>query len=402
MRLLHRTLCVVALVGCSDSTALTEHALPAVQSRLAAGAANDASPRSALTPTSADLPTLMTRLEWMIGPRVEKVALPPDDYSLSSDAVHPDIACPAQVWNGRRCWLMYTPYHNGDAHYENPGLLFAADDSTWNTPPSVHNPLIPYPGPAQYNSDPDHAYDPYDRRMVQVYRVVADSSNYVMLMSTADAVHWTRPVLAFRAPLHDAVWPTLVIERDRTAKLWYVQSGVAGCNAASATVALRTANPGADSLYERAAWSAPVPVAMNIPKYVVWHIDVMPLSHNRGYLALIAAFPRGANCANSDLWIGSSADGLTWTTYNVPVLWRTMQAARGRSISTWYRGTMYEDSVSGRLHLWPSALANGQWTVYHTSVKLDALLALLQSAGPGDFQPALLAKTNRARPVDMP
>lgn len=402
MRLLLRTLCVVALVGCSDSAVPTEHPAPEIHGRLAAGTSNDASPKPALTPTTTDLASVMTRLEWLIGPRVAQVSIPPDEYSLSPDAVHPDIACPAETWNARRCWLMYTPYHNGDSHYENPGLLYAADDSTWNTPPAVHNPLIPYPGPSKYNSDPDHAFDRATRRLVQVYRVVADSSNYIMLMSTADAMHWTRPTLVFRAPSHDAVSPSLVLEPDRTARLWYVQSGVDGCNTLSATVAMRTAAPAADSSYEHAVWSRPVPVAMSIPKYVIWHIDMMPLAGSRGYLALITAFPRGTSCANSDLWIASSTDGVAWTTYAVPVFWRTMQAARARSIDTWYRGTMLEDSVAGRLHLWPSALAKGQWTVYHTSVKLGPLLDLLRSARASDFQAALLAKTNRMRPIDMP
>ncbi len=402
MRILAPTLCLLTLVGCSDAATPTERAPVVVHSHVAPGSPNDATPKSALTRTGADVAPLMTRLEGMIGPKVDQVALPADDYSNSSDAVHPDIACPGQGWNGRHCWLMYTPYHNGDAHYENPGVLYAADDTSWDTPPNVHNPLIPYPGQAAYNSDPDQAFDKTTNRMVQVYRVVGDGFNKIMLMSTPDAVHWTKPVLAFREPMHDAVSPTLVLEADRTARVWYVQSGALGCDAGSSMVAMRTASPAPDSSYEHAVWSKAVPVSMSIPNYVVWHFDVMPMSGNRGYLALIAAFPHATNCANSDLWLGWSADGLSWTTYAVPILWRTMHAARSRDISTWYRGTMYEDSVSGRLHIWPSALAGGAWTVYHTSVNLQALLDLLQSARPADFQPALLKKTNRVRAVDMP
>ncbi|HVX41265.1 MAG TPA: hypothetical protein VHB25_16980 [Gemmatimonadaceae bacterium] len=403
MRLsLGRSLCLLALAACADSTAITAHPPDDTHSRHAPGGANDAGPTATLTPNAAELAPAMTRMEWLFGGNIARVALPPDEYSRSADAVHPDISCPGAAWNARRCWLMYTPYHNGDNNYENPGLLFAASDTLWATPPDIHNPLVPYPGPARYNSDPDHVFDPATGRMVQVYRVVADASNYIMLMSTADAVHWTKPVVAFREPMHDAVSPALVIDGDRRARMWYVQAGRLGCDAGSSTVALRTAMPGPDSTYEHATWSAPVAVTMTIPKYIIWHLDVMPLSANRGFLALIAAFPRGANCANSDLWIAWSGDGVQWTTYAIPILWRTMQAARARRIDTWYRGTMYEDSTAGRLHLWPSALAQGAWTIYHTSVKLDDLLALLRSAQPADFQPALLAKTNRTRVVEMP
>src|SRR6185436_3119794 len=114
-----------------------------------------------------------------------------------------------------------------------------------------------YPGPSGYNSDPDHAFDPVTHRMVQVYRVVADSFNKIMMMSTENARTWTTPTVAFVERNHDAVSPTLVIEDDRTAKLWYVRAGARGCDAASSSILMRAATPDVNARYERSTWSSP-------------------------------------------------------------------------------------------------------------------------------------------------
>jgi hypothetical protein len=118
--------------------------------------------------------------------------------------------------------------------------------------------------------------------------------------------------------------------------------------------------------------------------YIVWHLDMLELGPGKGYLAMIAAYPKGWNCANSDIWLASSPDGIKWQTYAVPVLWRTMSAAKDRFISTWYRGTMRYDVATDTLDLWPSAMAKSTWNVYHLTVKLSDALALLAQAQPTD------------------
>src|SRR5579884_2606983 len=86
---------------------------------------------------------------------------------------------------------------------------------------------------------------------------------------------------------HDAVSPSLIINSDRSAKLWYVRAGGQGCSAAASTVALRTAQPDSGQRFEQADWSAPSPVDMVIPNYVIWHLDVTALPNDRGYVALV-------------------------------------------------------------------------------------------------------------------
>jgi hypothetical protein len=342
----------------------------------------------------------------LLGSRLATVKIPPDEFSLASDAVHPDMACPPAGWAGAgsstRCWLLYTPYKNSDASYENPGFLSAHDDTTWLTPSQVKNPIVAYPGLNKYNSDPDHAFDPRTGRLVQVYRVVADSFNKIMIMSTADAKQWTTPVLAFQERNHDAVSPSLIIEPDRMGKVWYVRSGTHGCSSTSSSVQLRTAVLDTNDQFEHAKWSAATTVQLSIPNSVVWHLDIAETTNGYGYVALIVAFPRGLTCSNSDLWLATSFDGVRWRTFPIPLLWRGMTAAKRRSIATWYRGTLRYDAATDSLHLWPSALAGTTWTVYHTGATLSEILGLLLAAKPADLQHLSLSHRTSRVSIKMP
>ena len=396
MRVVLRAMCAAALVGCSDANHLAEPKRSLTPSQPV-----DGHPTDGRAHDSMDIRPVSQRIEDLFSQRLAKVSIPSDDFSQASDAVHPDIACPPSSWMGARCWLLYTPYKNSNPVFENPAFLLVSNDTTWSTPAEVSNPLIPYPGASGYNSDPDHAFDPATGRMVQVYRVVADSFNKIMVMSTGNAKRWTTPRVAFIEKNHDAVSPTLVIESDRTAKLWYVRSGIRGCDATTSNVQLRTAVPDADSRYEGSNWSAPTPVDLAIPGFVIWHLDIIELGGSDGYLAMIAAYPKGWNCANSDVWLASSQDGVTWKAYAVPVLWRTMTAARDRGISTWYRGTMRYDSATDILDLWPSAMAKTSWNVYHVGVRLSEALALLRLAQPTD-RVGIMSAALREAPLKMP
>ena len=389
MRLVLLTMCGAALVACTDANNPTAP----TSKKTAPSLPSDRQP--GLTGSGYDLRPVSVRIEELVTRRFGKVTLPPDPFSNSADAVHPDIACPA-VWIGPRCWLLYTPYKNSDPSYENPAFLAASDDTAWTTPPAVRNPIVGYPGSGYYNSDPDHDFDPWTGRMIQIYRLVTDSANKIMIMSTGTAKEWKAPVLAFAERRHDAVSPALVIEPDRTGKIWYVRSGPLGCGARSSRVELRVARPDVATAFEDATWSSPTPVDMSIPGYVIWHLDVTRLPRG-GYVALIAAFPGGTSCSNSDLWLATSDDGLVWRNFAIPIFWRGMRVARARSISTWYRGTLRYDVAADSLHLWPSALSDRTWSVYHVAVPMTLTLSLLGSAESIDMRS--LAKV---RPRAMP
>jgi hypothetical protein len=387
MRLVFRAMCAVALAGCSDVKAPVETKLLP----FTAGNPIDRHPEQFDPRATVDPRPISERLDGLFDARLKRVNIPADGFSQASDAVHPDMACPPEAWMGARCWLMYTPYKNSDPSLENPAVLFAASDTTWVTPIGVKNPIVAYPGSTGYNSDPDHAFDPVTHRMVEVYRVVADTFNKIMIMSTANAQQWTTPALAFQEKNHDAVSPALIIEPDRIARLWYVRAGASGCTSTTSSVQLRFASPDASSGYDHSVWSSAMPVNLAIPGYVVWHLDVIEISPDFGYLSLIAAYPRGSNCAASDLWLASSVDGVNWRTYSMPILWRAMLAAKQRTLSTWYRGTLRYNLETDSLDVWPSALSKTSWNVYHARVKLTDILGLLDAVKPGEFKPSFTA-----------
>lgn len=375
MKLVSLTMCAAALVACSDSrptAPFRSHLTPA-----------DGAPEPGATSQKLDSRSTKEWVEALVGRQFGRVTLPPDGFSKSADAVHPDIACPPGNWNGQTCWLMYTPYQNSDPSWENPGFLFAANDTSWLTPSAILNPIVSYPGIGSYNSDPDHAFDPGTQRLVQVFRVVTDTVNRIMLMSTANASQWTKPVVAFSVRSHDAVSPSLIIEPDRGAKIWYVKSGD-GCSTSSSRVELRTAQPNQGESFESVRWSAPTATNLSIPGSVVWHLDVAEVPA-AGYVALIVAFPRGGTCSQSDLWLAMSEDGIAWRTMPMPLFWRGMTIAKRRAISTWYRGTLRYDPRSDLLDIWPSALSGPAWTIYHTSVRLGEITDVLASATTSDL-----------------
>lgn len=394
MRLVYLTMCAAALVACSDVQSPTApptppHAVPGGKPSEPGASPENFDPRS-----------LTQRIEGLVTENFARVSLPPDAFSQSADAVHPDIACPGGGWNGGKCWFMYTPYKNSDPSWENPGFLLALDDTNWVTPSAIRNPIVSFPGVGAYNSDPDHAFDPATGRLIQIFRVVADTTNRIMLMSTANARQWTTPVLAFAAHSHDVVSPSLIIENDRTATVWYIKSGVAGCNAFETSLEMRTAHPEPGQSFENAVWTSAIPVELTIPGYVPWHIDVAKLPFG-GYVALVAAFQRGTACGQSDLWLAGSDDGLKWRTLPLPLFWRGMSTAKSRKISTWYRGTIRYDAQSDQLDIWPSALAGPNWTIYHTAIRLRELSDLMGAARISDLR-AVIAATKTAPRATIP
>ena len=133
-----------------------------------------------------------------------------------------------------------------------------------------------------------------------------------------------------------------------------------------------------------------------------WHIDVAELPLG-GYVALIAAFPRGNSCSQSDVFLATSDDGLAWHTLALPVLWRGMAIAKKRSITTWYRGTLRYDPATDVLDMWPSALAGPNWTIYHPSVHLSEMTDLMASAKASDMRAVAVASRGVPRPtIAMP
>ncbi|HEX3014918.1 MAG TPA: hypothetical protein VHQ46_00810 [Desulfobacteria bacterium] len=101
-------------------------------------------------------------------------------YDGSGQVVHPSVLdvwteYGLPHWSGFRYWLAITPYPNGDDAYENPSILASNDGINWVVPPGICNPLDVKPGtkhstPANYNSDPELVFDPYNSCLLLFWR----------------------------------------------------------------------------------------------------------------------------------------------------------------------------------------------------------------------------------------
>jgi hypothetical protein len=128
----------------------------------------------------------------------------------------------------------------------------------------------------------------------------------------------------------------------------------------------------------------------------------MELPHQRGYLALYAAYPSSGprvRCSNDDDFLAWSADGKSWKTFNVPILWRGMPEL---GLTSLYRGTLAYDEATDVLRVWFSAL-DGElnWWTYYVSYRYASLRRALDNAPlgalDGRVEPSLVERRSNAK-----
>jgi hypothetical protein len=125
--------------------------------------------------------------------------------------------------------------------------------------------------------------------------------------------------------------------------MWSVKSGSVGCRAAATTVELRRSEDGV-------AWSAPVTVSLAQPGYWLWHIDVQWVPSRREFWALYNV-KSSADCNTPAVYLATSPDGTTWTTYPSPVLQR---GATREFTDIVYRSSFEYTPVSDLITFWYS------------------------------------------------
>ena len=124
--------------------------------------------------------------------------------------------------------------------------------------------------------------------------------------------------------------------------MWSVNANV-GCASETTSIELRRSNDGT-------TWSAPTPVILAQPGYSVWHLDVQWIPSRNEYWAVYNVKTAGS-CTTPALYLATSADGVTWTTYASPVLARGAMRAFSDVV---YRSTFSYDAVSDSIELWYS------------------------------------------------
>lgn len=53
----------------------------------------------------------------------------------NNEVVHPDVLYFENGWNGYEYWMVFTPFPNSNAQYENPSIAVSHDGLIWEIPP---------------------------------------------------------------------------------------------------------------------------------------------------------------------------------------------------------------------------------------------------------------------------
>lgn len=302
--------------------------------------------------------------------------VPLPTYDGSGQLVHPDVAVFPGGFAGHEFWLAATPYPNGNANLENPSI-FTDDARRWIVPLGVRNPLVtPPPSPA-HNSDPDLVFDPVSNRLRMYYRLTANNTDDVRMQTTPDGEHWSQSVSVAKATGIAIVSPSVVRLPNGAWRMWSVNAVNGGCQTQSTVVERRISSDGIH-------WSTPSPVNLAQPGFVPWHLDVQYIPTKREYWAVFAAYPQGAGCAADDLFFARSVDGVTWQTYQTPLVSRLDYPAYANAV---YRSTFYYDADNDAVRLWLSgAVLSAQktwiWTLSTSRWRLSDLLAHVSAPAP--------------------
>jgi len=307
-----------------------------------------------------------------------------DTYDGSGQSVEPDVVQIPGGWRGFQYWMAINPYPGGNEALENASIFASQDGLAWSVPEGLTNPVVPFPDASiRHNSDPELVYLPDPGRLILFDRAVTNTDNLLRQQISDDGVHWSDPQPVVHEKNHDLVSPTIALVPGRRARLWYVQTGTAGCSARVTTVAVRRwtkAQTGPDALVG-SSWSAPVATDLQAPAgYVLWHLDVIWVAEQNEFLAVFPAFRPDEGCGRNDLFVSRSRDGVHWTTLKEPLIRRGVAPFAELSV---YRSSLVYDAATQAIKVWFSGLdRDARW---HLGFQVFAVTSL-QSAIDGQVR----------------
>jgi hypothetical protein len=237
-----------------------------------------------------------------------------ETYEGSGQLVHPDAAVFPARWQGRRYWFAGTPYPGGNPKFENPSIYQGRISREMRVPSGVTNPLVSAPT-SGYMSDPDILHDPDSGELRMYYRETIAGTDALLLITSADGVHWSPPRLVVTDVRYSLISPAIVRESANSWRMWTVNAQALGCTSLGGELTLQQRRS-PDGI----AWGAAEPVMLRIPGRVPWHWDVQYVAEKQEYWALVAAYPEGTTCSRTALYFARSADGTTWSVAPTPLL----------------------------------------------------------------------------------
>lgn len=270
-------------------------------------------------------------------------------YDGSGQVVHPDVVVTPPGVFAHPWHLALTPFPGGAPTYENPSIYASDDGETWVVEPGASNPVaLPRRSVAgELLSDPALVYVPESRELWLYYRSYTADSDYVWLLRSPDAVHWSAPALVLAAGIGQVLSPSVV---RRSAGEWLMWSVSGRCDAGNAHLDLRRS---ADGL----AWSAPQ--ALVLPGLSPWHVFVRWVASLSTWMLATNVKSQAGSCLTKELYLAFSDDGVLWTPRDTAWLdtgsdpsalfsgsvYRAAFAETGDSLRFWYSGAVMTDTM---------------------------------------------------------
>jgi len=268
------------------------------------------------------------------------------DPDAAGQAMHPSVIdFGAGGWNGYRYWMAETPLTNGAEAKENPCILVSSDGDTWSVPTGGSNPIVAAPGGSSYNSDPNITY--YGGKLYLLNRVSDGATlNDIYILESSDGITWSAPVKIIEAGDALAILSPCVIFDGYKWCMWCFNS-----------TSGRLERRAAPSIY--GPWTDPVKCFIaQTPATSLWHLSVLRLT-NGNYLLV-------KTNADTDLWLGTSADGFSWTFAPAALMTR---AGAGWDKDQFYTASLVQ-TADKDFTMWYSGKSGTAWHVGKTTFSL--------------------------------
>ena len=264
-------------------------------------------------------------------------------YEGSGQVVHPDVVYTPTGFFAHTWHLVLTPYPAAGAVYESPSVYASDGGVTWRVEPGTENPVAA-PKPERRGedlSDPALVFVPESRELWLYYRSFTTDSDFIWLMRTSDAVHWSSPALVLATGGGEALSPSVVHRTTDEWRMWTV-SGHCG-RGMDTHIDMRTSADGLE-------WSAPL--AVTLAGLSPWHVFVRWVESLSRWMLATNVKTQADSCLTKELYLAFSTDGLVWTHGDDAwlvaggdslglfgsVIYRSAFAEVGDSLRFWYSG----------------------------------------------------------------
>ncbi len=290
----------------------------------------------------------------------------------NDEVVHPDVLYFENGWNGYEYWMVFTPFPETQAQYENPSICVSHDGLNWIIPSGLTNPVMtPYPESYNpndyYHSDPDLIMSDDQSTMYIFWREHAgwryEVINYIY---STDGINWSETIESFWVDgLTERVLSPALVRDNSNFKVWTVDT-----KTSPRTIRMRTS----DSI--TASWSEAQATDLTLINgdKEIWHLDVTFIDNKYYMLASVgpSGYPRGG-----ELYLAVSDNGINWNLASKPVL----VGANNSWDELLYRATILVNPVNDQLNFkcWYSsdggtASDNNYWMIGYTSFEHDDIV----------------------------